>query len=179
MRQVGVLYQEEYPKVKSYIIKNNGTEDDAMDVFQESLIQLFRYVKLNKFKEEYDIGAFIFSVARNEWRKRNRTKISFVSFEDHHDQVEEQKNYEFKTEKPSVNASEVIHELLSALGENCRNILSEVIFKKTPMKIIAEKLGYANAAIVKTRHYKCKQRLIKTLEKKPEFLTILKNGISN
>jgi len=58
MREVNTLYRFEYPKIKSYVLKNNGSGDDASDVFQESLIQLFRYIKLGKFNEEYEIGAF-------------------------------------------------------------------------------------------------------------------------
>ena len=33
MGEVDVLYQFEYPKIKTYILKNNGSEADAMDVF--------------------------------------------------------------------------------------------------------------------------------------------------
>lgn len=179
MREVNTLYRFEYPKIKSYILKNSGSEDDASDVFQESLIKLFRYIKLDKFKPEYEIGGFLFTVARNEWRQRNRTKVSHVEFEDKHVGDYEDASFEL-TEVPklSKSTSEIIEELLTSLGENCKEILSAVIFLKTPMKVIAEKMGYASSAIVKTRHYKCKQRLIKAIDKKPEYLNALKNGLS-
>lgn len=178
MRQVDVLYEHEYPKVKAYILKNSGNEDDAMDVFQESLIQLFRYVKLGKYKREHQIGGFLFTVARNEWRQRNRSKVSFVELEPYHDSEEDQAIDNLELQAPSKSTSEIIEELLNSLGENCKQILSEVIFNKTPMKLIAEKLGYADATIVKTRHYKCKKRLIKSFDQNPNYLTELRNGLS-
>jgi DNA-directed RNA polymerase specialized sigma24 family protein len=33
-----ILYKFYYPSVKNFILKNNGTEDDAKDIFQETII---------------------------------------------------------------------------------------------------------------------------------------------
>ena len=108
----------------------------------------------------------MFTVARNEWRQRNRNKVTHVEIEDKHIGNYEDECFELtEISKPSQSTTEIIEELLTSLGENCKEILSAVIFLKTPMKVIADKMGYASSAIVKTRHYKCKQRLIKTIEK--------------
>jgi hypothetical protein len=79
--------------------------------------------------------------------------------------------------EPSVDTKELIDRLLTNLGENCKQILQAVIFHRTPMKKVAEEMGYADASIVKTRHYKCKKRLSKVFQDNPQYVTQLKNGI--
>lgn len=122
----------------------------------------FSHVKLGKFKEEYDIGAFMFVVARNIWRKKNKNKIQQTAFEpEHTDYNLSEDPYEqiFSEEK-----KDLIKQLFFQLGENCKAILSAVIYDRLSMREIAAKYGYASEVTAKTRHYKCKQRLIKLVK---------------
>ena len=42
-------YQEVYPKVRAHILKNNGSEDQAKDIFQEAFVACWRNIKDGKF----------------------------------------------------------------------------------------------------------------------------------
>ena len=75
------LYQKQWPPIKRYIMKNSGTEEEAQDVFQDAILAFYKQVKLNKFKEGYEIGGFIFSVGRNFWinkvkKDQKQTKLT-------------------------------------------------------------------------------------------------------
>ena len=43
------LYKSVYPSVRTIILRNNGKEDDAKDIFQESVMVFYKYVKQEKF----------------------------------------------------------------------------------------------------------------------------------
>ena len=56
------IYKEYYYKVSYFIKKNQGSEDDANDVFQEAIIVIYRKLKENDliFAKEFFSWLFIF-----------------------------------------------------------------------------------------------------------------------
>ncbi len=80
------IYNKYYGSIKSYVLLNNGDEEDAKDVFQESMIILYDKLNDNKFVLECSVHTFLYSVARYVWlkelRKRNRNvKLSSLEYE--------------------------------------------------------------------------------------------------
>ena len=59
------LYRKVSPKVKSLTKKYRIQDMDAYDIFQESLLRFYDYVKRDKFNETYTIEAFMLTVAKN------------------------------------------------------------------------------------------------------------------
>jgi len=167
-----VLYKREYPKVKSYIYKNNGSEEEAKDVFQEALMVLVSHVKLGKFKEQYEVGAFIFSVARNAWRKR-APKINSQ------EELEEVETFSYSPYEEMFNKErkQVIGDLLEKLGENCKNILVASMYHGLSLKEIAEEYNYGSVDVVKTRTYKCKKRLSELISRDSKLESYLKETL--
>ena len=167
------LYQMEFPKIRNYVCRNSGNEEDAQDVFQETIMSFFSYVKQGKFNKEYDIGGFMFTVAMNNWKRKNRSQATFVELENHSHEESTPDPYESMiSEEKKAN----ILKIFSELGENCKVILTDVIFYKLSMKEIADKHEYASATTAKTRHYKCKQRLLKLVDQKPGIIEYLKTN---
>lgn len=167
-----VLYDKEYPKVKRYIVSNNGSEEDARDVFQESLMTLISYVKLNKYKEEYEIGAFLFSVSRNAWRKIAKNSRETEELNELGGSYITPYSDLFNNERKRI-----IAELLEKLGENCKEILVATLFYGKSLKEIAEEQNYANSGAVKTRNYKCKKRLGALISEDSELENYLKTSL--
>lgn len=169
-RCLDVLYNREFPKVLSYIKKNSGQKEDAQDVFQEALMTFFSYVKLNKFDDKQDIGAFMFVVAMNAWRKKNRKQKMFELTEDHKNVLVEDDFYEsFFNKERAV----FVKALLSQIGDNCKEILSLSIYEQLSLVEIAQRMDYDNPGTVKTRIYKCKQKLLKLLKGNKKVLEII------
>jgi DNA-directed RNA polymerase specialized sigma24 family protein len=42
---VGEIYRRFAPKVKYYVLQNSGSADDAADIFQESLVDIYNQAK--------------------------------------------------------------------------------------------------------------------------------------
>lgn len=177
MGLVGELYNSEFPKIRSYIVNNSGTDDDARDVFQETLMTLFSHIKLGKYKEEYEIGGFMYVVAMNQWKRKNKNRpihvdISTTQVYD----ISENETYSalFDDEK-----KDFVNALFDQLGDTCKKLLTHSIFEKISMKELCKKMGYGSVDSTKTKHYKCKQRLIKLVEAKPHIIHYLKNDFNS
>lgn len=167
------LYKDPLRKIRSYILKNSGTLDDADDVFQDAVIVLFQYVKNGKFNEEYDLDGFLFRVAKNSWidiarKKQKMIKASFIGFDigDDSDQLRDI----IKDEELAV-----FRTMFDKLEDNCKKILSYVIFDKRNMKQIAELMGLKDEKVAKNQHYRCKKYFMKIVSDNKEALTLLKN----
>lgn len=165
------LYDGIYPNVEAFILKNSGTQEEAADIFQDAVIAFYRQVKKEKFDENYTISGFVFSISRNLWynqvKKRNR-KVELN--EETHDKPEESNVMD---DFISKEREDNLNYLLSFLEERCGTILIYAIFYKFSMTAIKEKLGFKSEDVTKTKHYKCKQKLIKVLKQNPSLKNLI------
>ena len=169
------LYVALYPKIRGYIQKNGGDSDEAKDVFQEGVIILYRHIKLGKFKEEYKIDGFLFKVCRNLWINRAKQMQATTEF-DVFAANESGEDFLFV----NVVAEErykIIQGIFHSLGERCRDLLNATIYENLSMKEIAKELGFATTDAAKTKHYKCKQRLISKIKDHAAFKELLQHGL--
>jgi RNA polymerase sigma factor (sigma-70 family) len=158
------LYKKNYKMMVNMIIKNNGTEEEAKDVYQDALLAFWQKAASGKLEMTSKISTFIYSICQNLWRKeldrksrlRNEQKDSLVT--DNFDAQERAK---------------IINQCINELGETCKKILYYFYFDDLSMDEIADKLGFANADTAKTKKYKCKKeldKLIKTKFSSQDFL---------
>jgi RNA polymerase sigma factor (sigma-70 family) len=155
--------------VQTLIINNNGSTDDAKDIFQEAMIVLFEKVRSGGFELNCQIKTFVYSVCRRLWLKRLQQQNRFSSPGDNIEPVvsvdeeleaHEQRNVEY----------EMMEKAISNLGEPCRSLLEAYYLHKQNMQTIAGSFGYTNAENAKNQKYKCLVRLKKI------FFTHYKNG---
>ncbi len=169
---VETLYRENYNMVQALIINNNGSVDDARDIFQEAMIPLYEKVKTGTFELNCQIKTFIYSVSRRLWLKRLQQQNRYSTPGDSMDEVvavdedleeHEQRNAEFDMMEKAINS----------LGEPCKSLLEAYYLQKQNMQVIAASFGYTNADNAKNQKYKCLMRLKKI------FFTHFKNGNSD
>lgn len=155
------LYIAYFPMVLQLIINNNGTQDDAKDIYQEAIIVLYNKVKGGEFELSSKLKTFIYSVCRRLWLKRlnqmSRYGGDIRDFQEHLPVEEEdvelhdERNIQFGKMQSS----------LQLLGEPCKTIIEDFYINNRSMQDICEKFGYTNADNAKTQKYKCLQRLKK------------------
>ena len=171
-KAVETIYQENYNMVQSLIINNNGSSDDAKDIFQEAMIVLYEKVRSGTFELNCQIKTYLYSVCRRLWLKRlqqlNRYSAplgdmeSIVPVEEEID-GHEKRNAEF----------EMMEKAITNLGEPCKSLLEAYYLQKQNMQVIAANFGYTNSDNAKNQKYKCLMRLKKI------FFTHYKNGNSD
>jgi RNA polymerase sigma factor (sigma-70 family) len=154
------LYTGHFPMVLQFILNNNGDEDDAKDVYQESIIILYNKIRGGDFELTSKLKTYIYSVSRRIWLKKlaqQSKKTNNVSeFEDVmavEDDVELHEERELHFDK--------MDSALQHLGEPCKTIIQDFYINNLSMQDISEKFGYTNTDNAKTQKYKCLQRLKK------------------
>jgi RNA polymerase sigma factor (sigma-70 family) len=166
---VEIIYRENFNMVQSLVVNNNGSADDARDIFQEAMIVLFENVKKEGFELNCQIKTYVYSVSRRLWLKRLQHLGRYASDVGNieatvpvEDEVEnhERKNIEF----------EMMDVAISKLGEPCKSLIEAFYLQKKNMQEIAADFGYTNADNAKNQKYKCLMRLKKI------FFTHYKNG---
>ena len=155
------LYKAYFPMVLQLVLNNNGNEDDAKDIFQESVIVLYNKVKAGGFELNSKLKTFIYSVCRRLWLKRLNQKSRNVSVElmDFENVEAVEQDIAYHEEKDAKFRQ--MEKALQLLGEPCKTIIEDYYMQNRSMQDISEKFGYTNADNAKTQKYKCLQRLKK------------------
>lgn len=159
-KAIETIYKNNFNMVQSFVINNNGTYDDARDIFQEAMIVLYENVKSESFVLTCQIKTYIYSVCRRLWLKRlqhhNRYATQLESLEETvpvEDDLEHQ-------EKRNADFA-LMERALGSLGEPCKSLLEAYYLEKKDMTDIATLFGYTNADNAKNQKYKCLIRLKK------------------
>jgi RNA polymerase sigma factor (sigma-70 family) len=158
------LYNAHRRPITALVMRNNGTNDDADDIFQEALVVLWERVRAGNYEHTAALGTFLFATARNLWLRR----LARARREQPLDPAGENTS----TDDPSP-LEELIEEertmsirnALSNLGEPCRSLLVLFYWEEASMDEIARRLGLANAATAKSKKYQCKEQLKRLIEK--------------
>ncbi|MGB3150267.1 MAG: sigma-70 family RNA polymerase sigma factor [Maribacter sp.] len=164
------VYTRIFPKIKVHILKNNGNEEQAKDIFQEAFIACWKNIKANKLSENGNVEAYLYTIAKNKWtdylRSSDYKKTVF-----HDDKLpivmenDDLKNDEIKRE---ANAK-VLQLALSQLGQNCKSLLNLFYFERKSMDEISQLMNLASAS-ARNQKYRCMEKLRKL------SLEIKKNG---
>jgi RNA polymerase sigma factor (sigma-70 family) len=166
------LYAKVYPRVKTYILANNGSSDDSKDVFQEAIMALYNLVLENKYDKIMDVEAFMMVVSRNKWIDSVRKNSKQTPLGSVPETSSEEGNPLLKmidSEKWKVYQS-----FFQKLSDQCQEILSYVLIERKTMLEIADKLGLSSADAAKTTNYRCKQKLIELIAKNKEMSNVLR-----
>jgi len=158
-KAVETIYKENYNMVQALVINNNGSSEDAKDIFQETIIVLYEKVQSGTFELNCQIKTFVYSVSRRLWLKRllqqNRVSLSDGNEEivsvDEDVEEHDRRNMEFA----------MMEKAMSGLGEPCKSLLEAFYMQKRTMQEIAGSFGYTNAENAKNQKYKCLMRLKK------------------
>ncbi|MBQ0735978.1 RNA polymerase sigma factor [Aquimarina celericrescens] len=163
------LYTLVFPKIKNYVLKNNGGSVDAEDIFQKALLQLIARYKTRSFTIESSIEAYVFGACRNLWLRELKIKSRIVTKDEIVALVSEEDNMTMAILEQEKR--ELFQEKLHDLSDNCKQLL-ELFFQKVPYKVIAEKLGYNSDNVVRQRIHNCKSQLTKLIKNDPRYKKI-------
>ena len=166
---IETLYKLHFKTVQALVVSNNGTADDAKDIFQEAMVVLYEKVSGGSFELNCQLKTYLYAVSRRLWLRRLQQQARYLlsDTETDHAAVEEdldahlQRDREFRLMETAI----------SRIGEPCRSLLEAFYIHKQGMQEIADAFGYTNADNAKNQKYKCLMRLKKiffTQYKTPE-----------
>ncbi|MGE0019821.1 MAG: RNA polymerase sigma factor [Draconibacterium sp.] len=170
------IYKQYYYNINYFIRKNQGSEDDASDIFQEAIIIIYRKIKENDLVfEKSSFKGYLFSVCRLLWLKQLEKK-----------RVEKEKlndSLPYQEDLYDDNLNEIVikneryglyQKHFGALSTDCQKLL-QLFFEKVSLKEIAQVMGYKSEKYAKKRKFKCKELLISRIKQDAEFKKILED----
>lgn len=159
-KSVETIYKLYYNMVQTLIINNNGSADDARDIFQETVIVLYEKAKTGSFELTAQLKTYVYSVSRRLWLKKLQQQQKYlpnVAGLDETVPVDE----EVESHGQRHSEFQVMEKALLHLGEPCRSLIEAFYLQKRSMTEIAGHFGYTNADNAKNQKYKCLMRLRK------------------
>lgn len=142
------------PVVKKFVVQNNGTRQEAEDIFQEGLVIFCNKLSKPDFVLSCSINTYLYSVCKLLWLdelKRNNKKIKNDCLPLSDERLTEAVNEDVNDDRPAKQAQEAVMKL----GQKCRELLELFYFKQFSMKDIAAKLGFASEKGAKNQKYRC------------------------
>lgn len=163
---VELLYKFYFPSVATYIKQNMGNNEDAEDIFQETIIILLQKVRQPDFILTASLKTYLYAISKNLWLKRLRdNKLISVSnellWENFHNETET-----FTVELyPKKSKEQQVQNWLQKITENCQRILKALFFYHEPMDSLMLKMGWKNKHTAANQKYKCIKQMKKVKEK--------------
>jgi RNA polymerase sigma factor (sigma-70 family) len=159
-RAVETIYKENFNVILAFILNNNGSADDARDIFQEAMIALYEKAQLESFVLTCKIQTYVYSICRRLWLKKLQQNGRYLyQVEGMKETVAVDEDVEEHERKNAEYA--IMDRALNSLGEPCKSLLEAYYLQKKDMQQIAKEFKYTNADNAKNQKYKCLMRLKK------------------
>ena len=170
------LYKINFAKVKRYVEKNYGDEQQAKVLYQEAFLAMWRNIKDDKFSAESEtaINGYLFQIAKYKWldhvRSARYKNTTFINREIEYDEPDIEEN-EMQNQKIKI-----IMDSISNLGERCQTMLKLFYFERKSFREISEILEMDEAS-ARNAKYRCQEQLKKTVANYPQWKQIKKHTI--
>lgn len=151
-----ILFQEYYQSIKHFILSNNGTVNDAEDIFQDGLIVFYKKVRSGKLELTCSLKTYLYSICKYLWFNKIRKKKEFDLDGDEDFVLIEESQLEtlIKTE-----TGELVADLFGELGEECKSVLVLYYYEQLKMREIAQRMQLASEQVAKNKKSKCMKKL--------------------
>lgn len=157
------IYSRYWPMVMKLVKANHGNEEEAKDVFQESILDFLEKIWSDQLILTCKSSTYFYSVFRNKWFHHLRRNKEFVDLDDQvvltqmvDDPVQDQE---------VLPGDEQIQQAILSLGEPCHSLLIGFYYQRLSMEQLAAKLGYKDFKVAKQQKFRCKDRLTQAISK--------------
>ncbi len=161
------IYEVNYPEVLRYILSNSGSEFDAQDIFQDSLVIIYLKIKKNEPLLTCTFGTYLFSINKFLWYKElRRVNIHASRCIDAHEIIDYENN--FLNDYIRMEKRKLVLDHFYEMGEACRKLLI-LFMEDTPVTRITKIMGFSSDQYTRNRRSKCKERLVERIWNSPRY----------
>ncbi|MFK7833069.1 MAG: RNA polymerase sigma factor [Winogradskyella sp.] len=157
------LYTSNYPKIEILVLKNNGSKDQAKDIYQDAFLAVWQNIKQNKFvpRSESSINGYLYTIAKNKWMDVLRSqgyKKTIVASQLSHFEIKDEENNGMDDDILKDKRLEDVMQAFKNLGDACKSLLRKFYFEKKSINLIAKELALDSAS-TRNKKYRCMQKL--------------------
>lgn len=157
---IRAFYVENFPQIEQWIINNNGSSEDAQDLFQDGMLVMLNCLQDNTFNFSGSPSGYLFSIVRYKWiaqLKKNKKVIKIDS--ELHQLVSNMPNAEqIIVLKEKDEEQNYLLAAINFLKNECKNVLNLYYVDNKPMKEIAAILDYSED-FVRVKKHRCMSEL--------------------
>lgn len=161
------IYRRFSGKVQSFIIRNSGTVDDAADIFQETLIDLYQQARYKNLKLTCPFEPFLLLLCKRKWlnalKKRSVLPVTNPGDDLLHNVGQDVMADAELVEKRKAE-TEIYLEALEEIGERCKEMI-QASLKGDRQDEIAKSLGVSYGYFRKKKS-ECMASLIQIIKQK-------------
>lgn len=162
------LHKRVYALACRFIEKHKGTVHDAEDIFQESLVALYKLARNGKLTPDTNVEAYLFTICKNLWFKHLRRQHETVELTAEFQSLPDLDSLPLYSLLSSERQTGIL-QMLSAIGEDCKRVLLAYYYDRLRMSKIAAQMGYANEQVAKNKKADCMKKLKKLISDSPYF----------
>jgi len=149
---IQTIYDRYARKVVRLIMKNSGSDDDAYDILQEALVDIYHMARDRNFVLTTNFESFLLLVCKRKWLNQlKKNKVSGVTNAEEHvfDSIDDSDRV-YEEHLMQVEKENVVMELLETLGDRCKEIIKTCMTTKNQEQI-ADKMGISYAYLRKKK----------------------------
>lgn len=157
---IEAVYKDNFGIIQHFVVANNGSEEDARDIFQEAMMVLYEKSRSADFELTCQIRTYLYSVCRRLWLKKLQYARRMESPVDNFDDIIPVEDDLDQHDKLSAQY-QTMRTAMGKIGEPCKSLIEAFYVHRKNMNEIAGFFGYTNADNAKNQKYKCLVRLKK------------------
>ncbi|SFF16336.1 RNA polymerase sigma factor [Spirosoma endophyticum] len=157
---VRYLYDQCQLRVRRMVTRNNGSDADADDLFQEVIVAFLQNIWDGKFqlRSTTRVTTYIYEIAHLMWLKELRKRASQDKRNERYSLHQSQEQPVAPNPEQELMSEEEINSAktkFERLNLKCQQVLKAFYFDKKSMKQIADELGLGTEDNAKTTKYRC------------------------
>lgn len=169
-RGIEAIYRRFAGRIEQFVRANNGSTDDARDMFQESLLVITRQARRPGFRLLCPFEAYLYMVCRGRWfnelKRRQRAAVTIQAaggFEENEDA-----GALADTALREEARDRLFRRFFDQLSAGCRQLLQLAWTPETSMEEVSAQLG-VSYNYARKRKSECIAQLMGWIRSAPEF----------
>lgn len=158
------IYIDCYPGITKWILQNSGSEDDVDDIFQESMLIIYRKLTSEGIHLKCHFSTYLFSISKHLWYQELRRRERQINDNDIGKEYAYFENDFLKEEK----LYKIFLKLVGRLETNAKKVLLLASEGKSNSEI-RKILGFKNNQAVADKKKNSKKKLIEMLLNNTEY----------
>jgi RNA polymerase sigma factor (sigma-70 family) len=168
---LNLIYKMIIPVAKKVKVKYASDFLELDDIIQESVICFYRIAREGKIKNADNLKGYLYVLTKNIVLNQLRArKIVTTELNESFHELEESGSVEAEHLEKRSN---MLQDALRQLSDSCKALITAYYNDNMSMKQIAVVYDYKNEDVVKTKHYKCKQKLALIINENVTFKSTL------
>jgi len=161
------VYDTYYPLIEGYITHNQGSVEQARDIFQDAMIVVYNRIKSDELELSCKFGTYLYAICKNIWVQERKKHLL---------RAEKIKQHPLMVNDPGPADDPLLQNHLTTLfnrhfeelSKDCQKILS-MYFNNFSVEEIRMAMNYRDLHHTADRKYRCKKSLMNRIVKDPLF----------